>query len=401
VPDKNGKKGNFFLNQYKRNSDDNTSQEDTSLSGIEDMQEAPKQGVIKKPVFEKLEIKTQPQPPRQPLTKKVSKRKLSAIFLVISGIEKSAAIVKSFSSDELSIVCREILQVGDVTRKQLHNVESAFGPMHIDSLDGVHGGKEFVRKMLQAAFGVTDGSQHFIKVLEQAEIEERDFSFIEVLPPKKMKELLAEESDMVIALICSLMDSAKVAAYLTTVGPARAAALVQRMSGELEIQPEVLKAIKDKMREKVEQMHDPDAVVIPGKNRLAEILKNIDPEQGAAILDELATDNPELAGDIEEQIFTFTDIAAIPRKELEKALKGYADGEIAFLLKGADESMKTIFLTCLTRRRREIVKDEIQYLGAVKRSDVLEKRRNFIAYLKQLEADGKIILRPDSDQYVD
>jgi flagellar motor switch protein FliG len=55
----------------------------------------------------------------------------------------------------------------------------------------------------------------------------------------------------------------------------------------------------------------------------------------------------------------------------------------------------------MSKRRREFIEDEMSVLGAVKKTDVDDKRKLFVNYLKDLEQKGKIILKPDKDIYVD
>ena len=77
------------------------------------------------------------------------------------------------------------------------------------------------------------------------------------------------------------------------------------------------------------------------------------------------------------------------------------DQEIAYILKGASEELKEKFFASLTKNRRNIVKEEMNFLGKVKKKDVNEKRKMFVDYLRELEANEDIILNPDNEIYVE
>ncbi|HOL56449.1 MAG TPA: FliG C-terminal domain-containing protein, partial [Spirochaetota bacterium] len=126
-----------------------------------------------------------------------------------------------------------------------------------------------------------------------------------------------------------------------------------------------------------------------------------DPEKSKSIIEELAKEDPSLATELEEKIFTFEDIIFIKNEDLEKVLKKYSDDkEIAFILKGASDDIKNKFLTCISKRRKDIIEKEIDYLGKVRKEEVLEKRKKFIEYLKEMEKNGEILLRPDKEIYI-
>jgi flagellar motor switch protein FliG len=63
-------------------------------------------------------------------------------------------------------------------------------------------------------------------------------------------------------------------------------------------------------------------------------------------------------------------------------------------------SFFTCVSTCVSKRRKEIIAEEINILGMVKKSEVEEKRKEFLKYLRALEDRGEISLKPDKDIYV-
>ena len=62
-------------------------------------------------------------------------------------------------------------------------------------------------------------------------------------------------------------------------------------------------------------------IPVLGKQRLIDILRNCDQENVQQIIQAVANEDEELAKEIEEKVFTFTDILRLPKKELEKGLK--------------------------------------------------------------------------------
>lgn len=424
--DDNKKNNNFFLNAYKKNSDllKNSQLEveklDASSPSKEESDTAKgpvlqKEKTVKPFVFKKIassapleQRKDNDFPPISPenttertekkQTGEFSKTRISAIFLLLSGVDKAVQILKSFTSEEQEKLFKELMKVEKITEEECREVEKNFGKWKHLPLSSYPTGKEFMRILLQQLYGLTDGSTQFIKIAEEAASDE--YAYLNKLSAQQLKDLLQLESDLVVSTVLTLLPSEKSAAVIAKMPAEKSAVILKMISSKTKINSETIKTITTKLNEKAKEIYSNDSIKVQGKRKLIEILRNSDPESAQNILNAVASENPELAKELQENIFTFVDVIKLPKKELEKGLKEYNNKEIAFLLKGSSDAVKTLFLTCVTQRRRELIKSEIQLLGAVKKSEVEEKRKEFLDYLKELEEAGKIRLRND-DIYVE
>jgi flagellar motor switch protein FliG len=368
---------NFFINKYKKNNSNNPKKENEKSSETNNY------------VFEKIEKKSK---------KIIPRKRLAAMFLILVGPDKAKDIIKTFNEEELIKITNEMINIDSISDDDILEVESAFGNITKNN-NILKGGKEFTRNLLQNAFGIEKGSSYFIKCIE--ETNEKELSFIDSLHPEEIKNILEDESDIVITVILGMIDPKKAAKVLSLLPKEVTIQVIKKMSGKLEIPKDVYEVIINKMKEKISFLKDDETIKISGKSKLVEILKYSDNTQSEKIIQDIEEVNPELANEIKENIFTFNDIALLTRKDLEKALKIFPDKDIAFILKGAKDEMKAVFFTCMTKRRKEIIIDEMEVLGSVKKKDVDEKRRSFIHYLKELEDNSKISLKPDKDIYIE
>lgn len=397
-------KNNFFLNAYKKNLDKSQNKNQAPSGNKTGTKgETSRPGEAKKFVFKKLERDHGPgfekshEVKPQPVT--LSKRKLSALFLILAGIEKAAGIVKSFQKEELYKVIYEIIKISGITPLEFLEVEKNFGKMGITDLTRHTGGKEYARKLLQAVFGLAEGSEVFIDIIANSDKEA--LSFIEALSLPQVNKILNDESDMIIAIILSMIAPEKAAKIITSFPADKRSGVIKKMSTKLEINSDALSLIIGKLKEKAKQIIGENTIEISGKERLLNILKKSDSEDSKELIDKIAEDDRDLADELRDNIFTFEDVIHIPRKDFESALVDYDDRDLAFILKGAPEAIKTIFFTCITKKRREILEKEIEYLGKVRKTDVAKERRRFIKYLTVLEEKGEIRLYPDKDIYVE
>ena len=362
---------------------------------------------VKKFVFKKIEDviaseeeKQSKQKPHYDSLGVLSKKKLAAMFLICTDEDKAAKIVSEFNIDELIKISEEILSIDYVTKEDLVQVEKNFGPQHVEDITALKGGKEFLRHLLQNAFGIDKGSQIFMQVLEKT--DDKSFSFLQDVSTENVLKIISDESSLIISFVLSKLSPKHAGEILTKLPKDKITEIVKYMSAKTEMNSDVLDIIAKKIKEKTKQIisKDADNIKIGGKDKLVDILKHADAEKAEILINNLETDMPDLAQEIKDKIFTFSDITTLKKSDLETALREWQTQDIAFMLKGTSKEMRAVFFTCVSHRRAEEIVEQIKLLGEVKKSDVIEKQQEFVRYLRSLEADGKISLFPDNEEYV-
>ena len=82
----------------------------------------------------------------------------------------------------------------------------------------------------------------------------------------------------------------------------------------------------------------------------------------------------------------------VPDQELQALLREFSEEEIATILKGKDEDVRVRILDNVSERMRQMVTEESDRLGAMKRRDVEKATREFVTYIRELADEGKILL---------
>ena len=315
---------NFFLNTYKKKS--NLPFEDNFLENKKDLTEknnsitnnepSTQKDSVRKVVFEKLE---EVEKAKQSTTNEtpISKKRLAAIFLLLIGLERAKDVIKNFSEDELIKIIGEITNIETITDNDIAEVEKNFGKIGEKRLEELNG-KDFIRSLLQKSFGMAKGSEYFLKVVEKT--SDNNFDFLNELHEEKIKEIIGDESDMVVALIFGMIDPKKAAKILSLLPRERSVNIIKKISSKIEINSDVLNVIIKKIKERAQEVKnsDKETIKISGKNRLIEILKNSSQTFSETILDALEENEPDLANELKEKIFTFNDIVNIPKKILKR-----------------------------------------------------------------------------------
>ena len=128
---------------------------------------------------------------------------------------------------------------------------------------------------------------------------------------------------------------------------------------------------------------------------LAYILKHVGDAAEKSILHDLESTDPALTEEIREKLFGLDTITSLHDKDLQEVLRDYDDSELAFMLKGKPEDFSRKIRSNVSQRRREIIENEISYLGEVKRSEVEKATKDFLRYLQSQVEEGKLRLFRD------
>ncbi len=387
---------NFFLNKYKNVKND-ASSDNNNQKKENNFKENKSNKNTDRLIFEKLEVKD-----NKDIYSLLPKKRLASIYFIVIGLDEASKFLKQFTENEVYKIINELLNIEKITEEDIVIIEKNFGKIKIENLKDFNKSKnkEFVRALLHKSFGIEKGSKIFTECIKQNESNKSSFSFLNILQPKAIAEILSKESDTVCSVVFSFMDSDLVAKVISLIPKKRVISILKNVSRKIEIKPEILEVIVSRLKQKVEHLSY-NKIDNKGKEKLIEILRLSDYEKASKIISDLERTHPELANDLKENLFTFEDILQVPKKSLDFVLRELKDHDIAFILKGASKELKEKFFASLTKKRRNIINEEINFLGKVKKKDVIDKRKELVNYLRELEDEEKIVLNPDNEIYVE
>ncbi len=321
----------------------------------------------------------------------------AAKFLLLVGKEEAAKILKHFKPDEIELITREIADISHVEKAEAEKLLSDFGFLK-EKAELPVGGRDAARSMLVAAFGEEKGDALFRRVVPYA--GEKPFSFLNDLELEQIRILLKAEPVQVVALIVPFLEPQKASAFVAGLDPERRKEIVLRVAKMRRIAPEAIQKTEAVLKERIRTQGKVVTREIDGSDTLAKILKYMDPGSNEKILKELSDAHPDISESIRDKIFTIDVVLSLSKKDLGVALHDYADRDIAVLLKGKSEEVRTRILSAVSERRRTMVEAEIGYLGAMKKSEIDAATKDFVDYIIKLDGEGAIALKKDAEEYI-
>lgn len=132
-----------------------------------------------------------------------------------------------------------------------------------------------------------------------------------------------------------------------------------------------------------------------GVPAVAEILNVTDRATERLVLDSLNKESPELVEDIRRLMFVFEDISKLGDKDIQTLLKNVETSQWAMALKGASPALQEKIMRNMSSRAAEILKEEMEFLGKVKVSEVEGVQQKIVDVVRSLEEMGQLA-RPSS-----
>jgi flagellar motor switch protein FliG len=332
-----------------------------------------------------------------------SKYRRAAKFIILVGGDEAARILSGLEPEQVEAVSREIASIRGIGAEEGEALLEEFRALlarPYGYYGASSGGIETARRLLYAAFGPEKGEALINRAVPASKAN--PFSFLEDFSAAQIALLLKDESSAAAALVLSRLPSTLSAPVLAAMSGERKAELVRRMAREARVSPEVLEQAAAAMKEKARHIGVPgeEAAGIDGKNALAAILKSADYAFGDRLLSELEDADPDLGRDLKERLYTLDDVLKADDRPLREKLGLMSDHDIALLLKGRSAEFAEKILSNISSRRRALVREEGDILGAVPKRETDGAAEEFLAWFRRSREEGRILLVSDEDVLV-
>ena len=323
----------------------------------------------------------------------------AAEFLVLLGKEDASKVLKHLSEDEVTGIMREIAQIQNIDSQKAHLVLEEFGYLMKTRDLVARGGIEAARSILLAAFGDEKGETILAKIRERT--IPHPFAFLMDLEFEQLLLGLKDESPQVRAMILPHLAPAVAARVVASLPRESQVVVARRIAAIEKIDPEVLRKAEETLRDKIRLQGTIVTQEIDGKAALANILSHMDTSREEELIGSLESQDTTLAEEIRKRMFGIDVVMKIRDIELQAVLRDYADEELVLILKGVPEAVKEKLLGNVSSRRRQLILDEVDIRGPVRRSDVDKAIGEFLDYLRAGVERGEVIIARGDDELVE
>ncbi|TWT47419.1 flagellar motor switch protein FliG [Botrimarina hoheduenensis] len=318
----------------------------------------------------------------------------AAVLLLSLPQEQAGDLLSRLEPAEVEQVSIEIAKLERVSTDEQEEVIKQFANTN-PAAGGAAGGLEFAKRLVKKALG--SGAGDTIDNVRQS-IEALPFGFLRNVDSQNILTYIVDEHPQTIALIVSHLPSSFGAEILSGLPANRQLAVVRRMATMTQTNPEIIREVEAGLERRMASVMSQSFRMAGGVQSVAAMLNVCDRATERTLLDGLAAENPELVDEIRRLMFVFDDIAKFGQKEMQALLKNVESADWAMALKGASPELKEKVLGNMSQRAGDMLREEMEYLGAVKLSAVETMQQKIVDIVRTLEDSGEIELNKNGEE---
>ena len=311
----------------------------------------------------------------------------AAILLMSLPQEQAAQLLAKLTPKQVEVVSIEIAKLGRLGADEQESVIHEFAEANPNSLGLSGGGLDLARSLVEKALG-TNATQT-LDVVQQS-IAALPFGFLKKVDPQNLLTFIIDEHPQTIALILAHLPSAYGAEILKGLPADRQLAVVRRVANMGQTNPEVINEVERGLESRMSNLMNQSFEKAGGVSSVAEILNVSDRATERTLLESLAQEDPELVEDIRRLMFVFDDLGKLSDKDIQNVLKSVETGQWAMALKGSSAELKQKILGNMSQRAAGLLTEEMDFLGAVKLSEVEAIQQQIVDIVRKLEDAGQI-----------
>jgi flagellar motor switch protein FliG len=258
------------------------------------------------------------------------------------------------------------------------------------------GGVSYAQEILTDSFG-EEHAQKILNKLVQS-LQNTPFDFFNKADSTQLASSFQNENPQLVALVLSYIKPDRAAAILSLLTPEAQVEIASRIAVMDRTSPEILREVETIMENKFSSVMTGDFSQAGGIESLAEILNFSDRTTEKAILDNMEMRDPEMAENVRSLMFVFEDMAKLDARTVQRILREVETKDLGLALKGAKEEVKTIVFENMSERAAAMLKDDMEFMGAVRAKDVSEKQTIIVGIIRGLEASGEIQIARSKDE---
>lgn len=314
----------------------------------------------------------------------------SAVLLLSLEKPVAAAVLAQLPRQVVEKLTYAIAELDDVARGEQDEALDLFFKDAGKMTQIERGGIDFVQDLLRQSLG-DDNAGEILENVRQS-IASVPFGFLQKVGTDNVLTFIQEEHPQTIALVMAHLPSATSAEILGSLSSEKQLDVIRRVATMEQTNPEVIKEVEDSLRQRMSSAFNQKFEKTGGVEMVAEILNAADRTTNKGILETLEQDNAELADQIQRLMFVFDDIVKLDPKAIQALLKEVSNEQWATALKGASDELKDKILGNLSQRATEMLTEEMEFLGAIRLSDVQAMQSQVVDIIHRLEESGEIVI---------
>ncbi|MBK9127848.1 MAG: flagellar motor switch protein FliG [Phycisphaerales bacterium] len=314
----------------------------------------------------------------------------AAILLVALKQDVASRIMKNLARDRVEELSREIAALDTLSPEIRDHVVREFYGLVMARQYADAGGIAWARALLEKTLPVEE-ARRVVSIIEH-QVHEQPFSFLQKTEKENLVTFLQEEHPQTIALVLSHLPPGMATDILSALPTERQVEVVSRIANMDQTSPDVIKEVERGLEKRLAGLVSERFERVGGINAVANILNMAGRATEKAILDGLEQVDSQLVEQIRRLMFVFEDIIRVNDKGIQAVLKEVENDELALALKTASEDLKQKVFRNMSERAASMIKEEMEFMGPVRVSDVESAQQKIVDVVRRLEDAGEVVI---------
>ncbi len=314
----------------------------------------------------------------------------AAVLMLLLGEEVAAHVLRHLSPAEVQHLGAAMYAVDEVPDTDIDRITEDFLRRLADETGLGYATPRFVQKVMTEALG-PDRAQSVIGRISPVTTERR-IELLDWMDAAAIHDLVHDEHPQIMALVIACLPYRQAADVLALLPEDLQPDIVRRVAQLGAVTPEALRDLEQVLHQKFKASSGASASQLGGVRAAARIMNHARSGTEARILRDIRKDDKDLMNAIQDNMFVFDNLGKSDDRSLQTLLRGVEPDRLALALKGADEALRERLLSCLSARAAAGVRDEMEAMGPVRLSEVLESQKQIVAQARQMADQGTIVL---------
>ncbi len=322
----------------------------------------------------------------------------AAILTIVLGEDLSASILSRLPKQDIETISKEIAFMKTVDPKIIREVVNEFYNMLKAKEFMSVGGIEYAKELLIKTLGPEEARKVIDKLMKIME-SSYGFEYLENVDPKQLVKFIQNEHPQTIAIILAHLDQSTASEVLSLLPKELQADVTLRMASLENVSPLVIKHVSEILESKMENVRGSN-IELGGVRKVSEIINRMGRVESKSLIDSIAEQNPDLATQIRDMMFVFEDILKLNDTDIQELLKHIDKKDLIMALKGSSDELKEKFFSNMSSRAADTLKEELEFLGAVKVKDVEKAQKIIVDIVRKLDEEGVISIGGGGEEVV-
>ena len=318
----------------------------------------------------------------------------AAILLMSLGEEEAAEVFKHLSPKEVQKLGETIARMKSVSREKVDRVINRFSDAASAQSLLVSDTGDYVRSVLRRALGDDKASLLIDRILQGGD---SGIESLKWMDPLSVAELLRNEHPQIVAAILVHLDSEQAAGILQQLSDRQRSEVLLRVATLEGIQPTALKDLNEVLFKVLAGGDKIRKSSLGGVKAAAEIINLLGGNMDAVVLESIRGYDPDLAQKIMDKMFVFEDILKLDDKSIQIVLKEVASETLIVALKGAVPELREKFLSNMSSRAAEALREDLESRGPMRLSEVEAQQKEILKTVRRLSDEGQIVIGGGGD----